>query len=315
MGAPRIDRIDQNLIINGNFDYWQRGTSFSTLGSYYTADRMYTARSTGTNVYSRSTDVPDSQSTYSLRIQNTSGTNPRLGQRIAADTALKYIGKTITVQIKIKVGDATATPINMTVQFPTATDNYASSTIPIDVAVNAAPTQGVWKTYRYTFVVPSDAARGMQINFIRPSVSNVTTDTYFSQFIAREGEYTEDMLFSYCSGHVDSEFPICMRYYEKSYPVATLPGTALEYVGSVHTQKSGTNGFLGNVRYNSVKIKSPVVTLYTVSSGAAGFIDENGSPVSGSADETGVVGFLGRKNAAAVDQAAYRYHWVSDAEI
>lgn len=315
MSTPRIDRIDQNLIINGNFDYWQRGTSFSTAGSYYTADRMYTARSTGTNVYSRSTDVPDSQSAYSLRIQNTSGTNPRLGQRIAAATALKYIGKTITVQIKIKVGDATATPINMTVQFPTATDNYTSSTIPIDVAVDAAPTQGVWKTYRYAFVVPSDAARGMQINFIRPSVSNVTTDTYFSQFIAREGEYTEDMLFSYNSANVDTELFICKKFFEKSYPIHITPGTSLVYEGSVYLQKSGTIGFLGNVSYTVAKNKVPLTTLYTVSNGAAGFIDENGTPVSGSADETGTSGFLGRKNAAAVDQSEYRYHWVSDAEI
>lgn len=315
MGTPRIDRIDQNLIINGNFDYWQRGVSFSTAGSYYTADRMYTARSTGTNAYSRSTDVPDSQSTYSLRIQNTSGTNPRLGQRIAAATALKYIGKEITVQIKIKVGDATATPINITVQFPTATDNYASSTIPIDVAVDAAPPQGVWKTYRYTFVVPSDAVRGMQINFIRPSVSNVTTDTYFSQFIAREGEYTEDMLFSYNSGNIDSELFTCMKYFEKSYPMSSVPGQANVIGASGGYFARATSNGIFVTKFISEKIKNPVMTIYNPVTGTQGqyilYPSTNLTPQSISSTtkafdvvsgDSSTVGSLG-------------WHWTADAEI
>lgn len=58
MGAPRIDRLDKNYIINGNFDFWQRGVSSSAGG--YLADRFsfQNFTSAGTFTRTRSTDVP-----------------------------------------------------------------------------------------------------------------------------------------------------------------------------------------------------------------------------------------------------------------
>ena len=62
--TPRIDRIDQNKIINGSFPHWQRGTSFNQVGNatLYTADRTHvrTVSYGGTIdlTYARSTDVP-----------------------------------------------------------------------------------------------------------------------------------------------------------------------------------------------------------------------------------------------------------------
>lgn len=51
----------QNLVINGNFDFWQRGTSFAAIAANtYTADRwelLYTS-STGVFTVSRQTDAP-----------------------------------------------------------------------------------------------------------------------------------------------------------------------------------------------------------------------------------------------------------------
>ena len=56
----------QNYIINGNFDYWQRGTSFA--GNGYTADRFGTGSSnTSTRTVSRSVLVPNANSIYSLQ--------------------------------------------------------------------------------------------------------------------------------------------------------------------------------------------------------------------------------------------------------
>ena len=63
--TPRLDRLDKNYIINGNFDFWQRGTSTSTSGVYL-ADRFRTSLSGGSYVVSRSTDVPNSNSQFSL---------------------------------------------------------------------------------------------------------------------------------------------------------------------------------------------------------------------------------------------------------
>jgi hypothetical protein len=71
----------RNIIINGNMDFWQRGTSTSVINTYL-ADRFKTWRS-GSYTYtvSRSTDVPTVaqskfNSQYSLLITNGTGASP-----------------------------------------------------------------------------------------------------------------------------------------------------------------------------------------------------------------------------------------------
>ena len=61
--TPRLDGLERNLYINGNMDFWQRGTSIpKSQGAYlYTADRLRVGGgSGGSGAYtiSRSTDVP-----------------------------------------------------------------------------------------------------------------------------------------------------------------------------------------------------------------------------------------------------------------
>jgi len=80
--TPRIDSLNSynNLIIGGNFDFWQRGTSVTGLNASttYLADRFLLRTAGTTAVYrmDRSTDVPTYaqsgfQSLYSLAVQCT----------------------------------------------------------------------------------------------------------------------------------------------------------------------------------------------------------------------------------------------------
>jgi hypothetical protein len=62
----------QSLTINGNFNIWQRGTTFTGAANVYTADR-WAMRVTGAGVVDvlRSTDVPNNKSDYSLQVDVT----------------------------------------------------------------------------------------------------------------------------------------------------------------------------------------------------------------------------------------------------
>ena len=65
----------KNAIINGNFDIWQRGTSFSAVGNdVYSVDRM-TTKVTGAGTFdmAQSTTVPAGDSAFSLKLTVNTG--------------------------------------------------------------------------------------------------------------------------------------------------------------------------------------------------------------------------------------------------
>lgn len=79
--TPRLDRLEQNLVINGGMDFWQRGTSVTGLvstSSTHLADRflLRLVGTTATYRMDRSTDIPiyaqsGYQGSYSLAVQPT----------------------------------------------------------------------------------------------------------------------------------------------------------------------------------------------------------------------------------------------------
>lgn len=116
--APRIEKLEglTNLYINGNFDFWQRGTSFpSAANGSFTTDRLNFANSmaTGWDI-TRSTDVPTRAqsgftSSYSFRVAVSSGaTSPtaaqivRLNPRIEGLDYANLHGKPFRVQFWCK---------------------------------------------------------------------------------------------------------------------------------------------------------------------------------------------------------------------
>ena len=98
--APAGGGINPNATINGGFDIWQRGTSFTALGKTFTADRCWKFRGGDTTVgtWSRqnsATSAPGTQ--YCMRVQrdsgNASGATMQLYTDFETNSSIIYAGK------------------------------------------------------------------------------------------------------------------------------------------------------------------------------------------------------------------------------
>ena len=152
----------RNRIINGNMGVWQRGTSGFTTTGNYAADRWFVTASTSLSAVAQSTDVPSGYK-YSISIN---GTNyPSMFQRIESVNTTDLVGQSVTISFWLKqtVG-AGAASIAVYLSYPSATDNYTSST-------NISPTQYLtatssWAQYVLTVSsLPSGVANGLQLGF------------------------------------------------------------------------------------------------------------------------------------------------------
>jgi len=90
------------------------------------------------------------------------------------------------------------------------------------------------------------------------------------------------------------ELARCQRYYEKSYDLGVLPGTALGRTGQEFFGYWGasTATYSFGVRYKTPKRAAPVVTLYSPTTGSSGAVDNGATAdVTASAAQIGLEGF------------------------
>jgi hypothetical protein len=112
--SPRLDDIETRglyqAIINGGFDFWQRGTGPYVQGDVYCADRWFKGDN-GALVYevNRSTDVPNNgRSTYSLEAEVTTAGSPassetyRLQHNLEGHFFKPLFGKTVVFDFWVK---------------------------------------------------------------------------------------------------------------------------------------------------------------------------------------------------------------------
>ena len=170
INKPREDDV-KNLIINGNFDVWQRGTSVSATPFAYLADRWAYAASPALTVdIDRSTDVPNDQALFSYEIS-------RAASIVPANNELAYIryilegrdfneifDKKITINFKVKSTQTGTYCVNLrngasdriyiaeyTID---AADTWEEKSIVVDMAPGTA--SGTWE---------KDTGQGLQVRF------------------------------------------------------------------------------------------------------------------------------------------------------
>lgn len=109
----------------------------------------------------------------------------------------------------------------------------------------------------------------------------------------------------------------CQRYYEKSYPYSTALGTGVAggWCGST-TSTVSTGEMPGNILFKVSKRSTPTITLYNAISGTSGQIYR----VSDAASPTGSAAYIGENGVGLIypgtaNNNSYYYHFTANAEL
>lgn len=286
--TPRIDRLDKNFLINGNFDFWQRNTTFSATG--YTADRWRATISGSATITRNAASIPDGAS-YSARYTSGGGASFFLVQALESVILRPLKGRTVTVVVKIKRNatyDANFTfALEKNATADTVTGGTWSSIATTTIANANIPTAS-FLTVSLTAVVPNDGtANGLRVYMGHngSAVNGSILDMAQAQLVIGDQVPTE---YNFASANYADELRLCRRYYERGQfgiqwdaatgGVVTL-GWPITFTSSKRVVPSGSLTYIsGNGGFqtspNVSHLTTEAITM-TIGAAAAGPVTRN----------------------------------------
>lgn len=343
---------NKNAIINGDFNIWQRGSSFVSVGDgTYVADRwIYGKQGSVVHDITRSTDVPTFAQAgrifnYSLLIDcqtiySSSGATDVVAfeQKIEGYNWLPLAQKTITLSFWVK-----ATKVG--VYCAALRNNRAGGNIPdrscvIEYNINQADT---WEYKTITFPASPSAGTwdytngcGISLTFalvagssFKTTANSWQTGNYVATLNQINACDSAANNFRLCSVQLESgsvatdfenrslnrEIALCQRYYEKSYDLATAPGSITSAGCHCYTNQN-TQGNRTTSYFKVAKRATPAVTSYSVSTGTAGKmrVASNATDTNCTVGDIGECAFTNAPSATTTLSELY-YHWTANAEL
>jgi hypothetical protein len=199
----------KNAIINGTFDVWQRGTSF-TAGNAYTADRWYLTGTVSAVTISRETTTVAPGSLYSLKIAPT-GTAGVVNMHQAIETlnAIRFAGQTVT--LSVDAAATASTTISTQLYHSSSTDNpMGGSWTQITATSGGSGTvsTSTFSNISGVYAVPS-TAKSLLVLIVSSGPSGQSA---FLDNVQLELGGTRTP-FSRAGGTIQGELAACQRYY------------------------------------------------------------------------------------------------------
>lgn len=315
----------KNVLINGAMDFWQRGTSFSTTGGgnvFYSADR-WTCYSGNTGTISRDTSLVPVGFESSLKFTSTiNNSGIDFYQLIETKNVIPLRGKTVTLSAYVAGTNGKTTP-GMTAYYSETADDIIYLTSGAVIQTTAVPTglsATSFQRISMTFTVPA-TAKTIRIGLVSGTLNN-TEFINWSGIQLEQGSIVTP--FSRSGGTIGGELSLCQRYYEKSYDIATAPGSItgqgsiLAVTGHVGSSSSGTMD--GQIMFKTQKRISPSVILYDLAGNInrvrrTAIASANYDNCSASVDMSTENGFYIRSSSSPASTSTMAVHFSASAEL
>lgn len=309
----------RNKLINGNFDFWQRGTTLPAVAGAlrYLADRWRT-QSGGSSIAvyrmafdAAQSDVPGNPRFYHRSVVYSvagAGNFALMNQTI--EGVMDVSGRTVTMSFWAR-SDTTR---KMALEFVTT---YGSGGSPVEGGAirKVIELTTTWTKYTWTFTAPVLTGR-----VVGGANNDYWTITFWfdggviyagnSSSIGQQSGVFDMARVQVEYGDQDTDFEVrpsatefmmCQRYYEKSYNYATVPGSA-DPAGRVSwfvNQTQAINQY-AHVRFSVIKRGTPSIVTYASESA--------GKPTSVSQDDGTTVGVT---SYSAVGEAGFQISWTN----
>ena len=264
-GSSVIGR--KNAIINGNFDIWQRGTSFTATG--YHADRWNTTVSgTGTTTISQQaftigqTDVPG-EPKYYLRIAKSSGVSGASGADVLSqrlEGVRTFAGQTATLSFYAKASESTTIDFFLKQYFGTG----GSPSADVDKTPTGVSVTTSWQKFTVTQAFDSISGKTigsnnddyLEIIMRIDNGSNASVD--FAQIQIEKGSAATQ----FEARPIGEEVTLCHRYFCKTFPLDVTPAQNVSPGFYYVTNSQGSVCVASNSPFPTEMRATPTLTTY-----------------------------------------------------
>jgi len=200
----------KNILINGGFDIWQRGTSSASTG-YTTADRWY--MNAATTTFSQETTTVPTGVRYALKALTSGTTTVQFRQAVETLNAIQFAGKTVVLSGEYQA--STTTTIQTKLFYSTSVDNSVTGSWTEITATTGGTVSAVSGSYTKSssvFAVPS-TAKSLMVLFDTGSVASAVS-LYYGKIQLELGSVATE--FERAGGTIQGELAACQRYYYRN---------------------------------------------------------------------------------------------------
>jgi hypothetical protein len=292
----------RNAIINGNFDIWQRGTSFGSLlnGEYHSDRWRVLYGGGGTRTLSAEffapgqTDVPGDPVYFLKWNQTVAGSSQTANDlRQAVENVRTFNGQQVTLSFYAKAAASATLPNIFLIQnFGSGGATAVNNTIASNVALTTS-----WQRIAITTTLPSISGKAIGGSNLLDVVIRMPLNTTFNIDIAAVQLEPGPVATTFERRPIGTELALCQRYYELAGLNRSL------FSGNV------TSGeiYQTNIGFKVEKRGLPTVTL--TNAGNAAFAATVGSVT------VGIGGFQEDRTANATGRGGFISGWNASAEL